>query len=97
MSFCCVGAYANAAEAIESVPTDELSGKQLHPLRQVWLDAPQDKKNPLEHVVEDRGTWTGDWPLPTQSEWQAMSATANVFPRGLQEALAVQTARKEYK
>ena len=97
MSVGCVATAASAPEAFESVSTNELSGKQLHPLRQLWLDAAQDKKNPLEHVVEDRGTWKGDWPLPTRSERQAMTATGSVWPRGLQEALAVQTARKEYK
>lgn len=66
----CVATAASAPETFESVSTNELSGKQLHPLRQLWLDAAQDQKNPLEHVVEDRGTWKGDWPLPTRSEWQ---------------------------
>ena len=62
MSVGCAATAAAVPEALESVSTNETPGSQLHPLRQLWLDAAQDKKNPLEHVVEDRGTWKGDWP-----------------------------------
>ena len=63
----------------------------LHPLRRLWLETVEEHENPLDHVVEDRGTWKGYWPL------QAVLSVGGMWPRGEQEALAVQTARKEYR
>ena len=69
----------------------------VHPLKKIWLECNEDRDQPFEHVVEDRGTWKGYWPLPSRSEWQAVLSIGGMWPRGEQEALAVQTARKEYR
>ena len=69
----------------------------IHPLKKFWLESNQERDQPLDFVVEDRGTWKGYWPLPSRSEWQAVLSIGGMWPRGEQEALAVQTARKEYK
>ena len=84
------------AEAL-AVCHDADETASMHPLQQLWLEAAEDRKNPLDHMVEDRGTWKGDWPLPSRSQWQAVSKVGGMWPRGQQEALAVQTARKEYR
>ena len=69
----------------------------IHPLKKIWLESNQERDQPLDFVVEDRGTWKGYWPLPSRSEWQAVLSVGGMWPRGEQEALAVQTARKEHK
>ena len=78
---------------------EEMKGEakaELHPLRRLWQEAGEDRDDPLGSVVEDRGTWKGYWPLPSRSEWQAILSSGGMWPRGEQEALAVQTARREY-
>jgi len=71
--------------------------ENLHPLRRLWLETVEEHEDPLDYVVEDRGTWKGYWPLPSRTEWQAILSVGGMWPRGEQEALAVQTARKEYR
>ena len=75
---------------------DESGGDQ-HPLRQLWLDAARERATPLDFKVDDHGTWKGTWPMPSRSQVQAVKATGGMWPCGEQEALAVQTARNEYK
>ena len=74
-----------------------LKNDDLHPLRRLWLDASEERNSPMDFAVEDRGSWKGQWPLPSRSEWQAVEKTKQLWPRGEQEASVVQTARKEYR
>ena len=69
----------------------------VHPLRLLRHDVAQERQDPLEHVVRDHGTWKGYWPLPSRSEWQAVLSIGGMWPKGEHDALAVQTARKEYR
>ena len=78
------------AEAL-TVDRDTDETASVHPLRQLWLEAAEDRKNSPDHFVEDRGTWNGDWPLPSRSQWQAISKVGGMWPRGQQEAMADQT------
>jgi hypothetical protein len=74
-----------------------LQQDDLHPLRRLFLEAAAEESNPMDFECEDRGTWKGSWPLPSRPQLQAMKAVGTMLPRGEQEAMAVQTARKEYK
>ena len=74
---CLWNVFPRTSEAFESVSTEEVSGESLHPLRQLWLAAQNDKKNPLEHVVEDRGTWKGDWRLAVTNAIRVASYDCN--------------------
>ena len=67
----------------EALAVDRDAGKasSVHPLRQLWAEAAEDRKNPSDHFVEDRGTWKGDWPLPSRSQWQAVSKVGGMWPR----------------
>eukprot|EP00435_Cladocopium_sp_Y103_P052715 s994_g16.t1 len=83
-------------EEVEEVQT-ALQQDDLHPLRRLFLEAATEEANPMGFEFEDRGTWKGSWPLPSRSQLRAMKAVGAMLPRGEQEAMAVQTARKEYK
>ena len=83
-------------EEVEEVQA-ALQQDDLHPLRRLFLEAATEEANPMDFEFEDRGTWKGSWPLPSRSQLRAMKAVGAMLPRGEQEAMAVQTARKEYK
>ncbi|CAK9063210.1 unnamed protein product, partial [Durusdinium trenchii] len=79
---------------------DELGRDDLHPLRKAYLLAEQDKRDPLEAMVPDHGTWHGKWTLPSRSEWQARQNLGLDWPTGDSteaEVLAVQANRKEFR
>ncbi|CAK9081636.1 unnamed protein product [Durusdinium trenchii] len=79
---------------------DELGQDDLHPLRKAYLLAEQDKRDPLEAMVPDHGTWHGKWTLPSRSEWQARQNLGLDWPTGDSteaEVLAVQANRKEFR
>ena len=67
-----------------------------HPLKKICAEVALERDQPLEHLVQDHGTWRGSWPLPSRSEWQGLLSSKLLWPRGDSELLAV-TARKEYK
>ena len=73
-----------------------LNGSE-HPIRLLQKLAAHDRKHPLEAEVHDHGTWKGDWPLPSRSDWQGHQLCKLPWPRGSHEALAVKTARREIK
>ncbi|CAK8991083.1 unnamed protein product [Durusdinium trenchii] len=72
----------------------------VHPLRQIQIMAEQDRLNPLEARVRDHGTWRGNWPLPSRTEFKRRQMLKQLWPLGnddaAQEVLAVLTARKEH-
>ncbi|CAK9086030.1 Uncharacterized protein SCF082_LOCUS40715, partial [Durusdinium trenchii] len=72
----------------------------VHPLRQIQIMAEQDRLNPLEARVRDHGTWRGNWPLPSRTEFRRRQMLKQLWPLGnddaAQEVLAVLTARKEH-
>ena len=55
--------------------------------------------NPLEAKVRDHGTWRGNWPLPSRTDFRRRQLLNQLWPLGnndaAQEVLAVLTARKE--
>ena len=78
-----------------------LGDPSAHPLMHVYHGACLDRSDPLGSQVEDHGSWHGQWPLPSRSEWQVRSRLGLTWPTGQGEinesrALAVQAARKEY-
>ena len=74
-----------------------LQQDDLHPLRRLFLEAAAEESNHLGFEFEDRGNFKGSWPLPSRFQLQAMKAVGAMLPRGEQEAMAVQAARKEYQ
>ena len=84
-------------EALSVSAAPELFNESEHPLKQIARLAEQDKKQPLEQLPEDHGSWDGRWPLPSRSEWMAHERAGVPWPSGSAEVNAVQTARKEYK
>eukprot|EP00435_Cladocopium_sp_Y103_P004230 s4291_g1.t1 len=83
---------------VTSTPAvDEMLNHAEHPLKQIVRLAEQDKREPLEQLPEDHGSWDGRWPLPSRSEWIAHERAGVPWPFGYAEVNAVQTARKEYK
>ena len=77
----------------------EEDAAQVHPLVRLHAEACGDRLQPLDSVVRDHGTWRGDWQLPSQTEWSARQKLGCDWPCGqddFNEAMAVQTARKEY-
>ena len=77
----------------------EEDATSIHPLVRLHAEACGDRLQPLDSVVHDHGTWRGDWNLPSRTEWAARQKLGYDWPRGqddVNEAMAVQTARKEY-
>ena len=72
---------------------------EVHPLRQIQAQATLDHQNPMEAKVPDHGTWRGNWPMPSRTEFQRRQALRQIWPLGNEDAtrevLAVLTARKE--
>lgn len=87
----------NTFEAMEALTEPDAQGNGVpHPLRRICGEVMEDRKNPLDHIVTDHGTWRGTWPMPSRSDWQAVSCVGWTGPKGDNEVHAVQTARKEY-
>ena len=91
----------------EEVPVPKFAGPSFetmetqleggHPLRELCRLVEQDRMNPADAEAQDHGTWKGKWPLPSRSQWQAVNAVKGNWPTGEHDAMAAQTARKEYK
>ena len=77
--------------------TQAAGDQDEHPLKKLCAEAALERDQPLEHLVQDHGTWKGRWPLPSRTDWQALLSSKSMWPKGDSELLAVQTARKEYK
>ena len=71
----------------------------VHPLRQLQAQVALDHQHPAEAQVPDHGTWRGNWPLPSRTEFKRRQALRQLWPLGNEDAtrevLAVLTARKE--
>ena len=91
----------------EEVPVPKFAGPSFetmetqleggHPLRELCRLVEQGRMNPADAEAQDHGTWKGKWPLPSRSQWQAVNAVKGNWPTGEHDAMAAQTARKEYK
>ena len=72
---------------------------EVHPLRQIQAQAILDHHNPMEAKVPDHGTWRGNWPMPSRTEFKRRQELRQLWPLGNEDAsrevLAVLTARKE--
>ena len=86
------GTVEHASMSVEQV----MSGSR-HPLSIIADLAKQDQQDPLEHAVEDHGSWDGRWPTPSRTDWQTHERYGLSWPCSRPEVYAVQTARKEYK
>ena len=51
---------------------DIFNGKE-HPLKALYEQVQRDLQDPTMQDVEDHGTWSGKWPLPSRSNWRAHS------------------------
>lgn len=88
---------APSANTFEATEMNIEDGGEHHPLRKLCELVAEDRKNPEEAEVHDHGTWKGTWPLPSRSQWQAVKAVDGKWPNGEHDAMAAQTARREYK
>ena len=86
------GTVEHASMSVEQVMSDS-----RHPLSIIADLAKQDQQDPLEHAVEDHGSWDGRWPTPSRTDWQTHERYGLSWPCSRPEVYAVQTARKEYK
>ena len=86
------GTFEHASMSVEQV----MSGSR-HPLSIIADLAKQDQQDPLEHAVEDHGSWDGRWPTPSRTDWQTHERYGLSWPCSRPEVYAVQTACKEYK
>ncbi|CAJ1401481.1 unnamed protein product [Effrenium voratum] len=69
-----------------------------HPLLKVQAMAELDRRNPVERMENDHGTWDGRWSQLCQSEWNLMRELGLQLPPGNAHHVdVVQAARKEYK
>ena len=85
-------------QEINAVNMEEIiNPKHVHPLKLIEECVLAEKKSPLDFVVHDHGTWRGDWPLPSRSDWWGHQICKLPWPRGSHEAFAVKTARRELK
>jgi len=76
-----------------------VDAEKVHPLVRLHAEACADRLQPLDSHVRDHGTWCGDWDFPSQLEWNIRQKYGLTWPSGnddINEAMAVQTARKEY-
>ena len=95
--------------ANQSVPDVEQAPKQdeilenilknatMHPLRAIQLQVEKDKKADGNLAVQDHGSWSGKWPLPTRTSWEAHEISCALWPCGEHEVNAAKTARREVK
>ncbi|CAK9056892.1 Fucoxanthin-chlorophyll a-c binding protein F [Durusdinium trenchii] len=78
---------------------ETLAFSHVHPLRQIQQMAELDRQDPLSALVHDHGTWRGNWPLPSRTEFKKRQTLKQLWPLGnndaAQEVFAVLTARKE--
>ena len=83
----------SGVQEINAVNMEEIiNPKHVHPLKLIEECALAEKKSPLDFVVHDHGTWRGDWPLPSRSDWWGHQICKLPWPRGSHEAFAVKTA-----
>ncbi|CAK9071940.1 unnamed protein product [Durusdinium trenchii] len=95
--------------ANQSVPDVEQAPKQyeifenilknatMHPLRAIQLQVEKDKKADGNLAVQDHGSWSGKWPLPTRTSWEAHEISCTLWPCGEHEVNAAKTTRREVK
>lgn len=70
---------------------------EKHPLRLIQEQAEKDKLDPANSEVQDHGSWSGRWPLPSRTSWQAHELCCCLWPVGEHEVNAAKTARREVK
>ena len=87
---------AMVSEAHAPKEVDYFNGT-AHPLKLLYDQVQEDLKDPLLHDVVDHGTWSGRWPLPSRSNWQAHETSNALWPFGENEIYAAKTSRREIK
>ncbi|CAK9096528.1 unnamed protein product [Durusdinium trenchii] len=69
----------------------------MHPLKAIQQQVDRDKQSPELVEVQDHGSWSGQWPLPSRSSWMAHETCCALWPSGGHEVNAAKTARREVK
>ncbi|CAK9107120.1 unnamed protein product [Durusdinium trenchii] len=69
----------------------------MHPLKAIQQQVDRDKQSPELVEVQDHGSWSGQWPLPSRSSWMAHETCCVLWPSGGHEVNAAKTARREVK
>ena len=76
---------------------EDFMRSKIHPLRFIQELVEKDKRDPNMSEVVDHGSWSGRWPLPSRSSWQAHEITCSLWPCSENEVNAAKTARREVK
>ena len=82
----------DAAASIDAV----FNGKS-HPLKIIQAQVEKDRLDPESTQVQDHGSWSGRWPMPSRSSWRAHELCGVPWPMGENEVNAAKTARREIK
>ena len=85
-----VSSYQDTLEA-------DIRSGTMHPLKAIQQQVERDKQHPEIVNVVDHGSWSGRWPLPSRSSWQAHEVSCTLWPTGQHEVNAAKTARREIK
>ena len=74
------------------------SSADVHPLLQLQARAELDRRDPVECLETDHGSWDGRWSFICERDWEVQKSLCQQFPCGSAsyEALNVQASRKEY-
>ena len=70
----------------------------VHPLLQLQARAEMDRRDPVECLETDHGSWDGRWSFLCERDWEVQKSLFQLLPCGSAsfEALNVQASRKEY-
>ena len=71
--------------------------QSAHPLLQLQALVEMDRREPLDVMETDHGTWDGRWALLCERDWELQRQLGQSLPNGSHDVAAVQTARKEYQ
>ena len=74
------------------------STADVHPLLQLQAQAELDRRNPVDCLEVDHGSWDGRWSMLCEREWELQKELCQLLPCGglSHEAMNVQASRKEY-
>ena len=74
------------------------STSEVHPLFRLQAQAELDRRNPVDCLEVDHGSWDGRWSMMCEREWELQKELCQLLPCGgmSHEAMNVQASRKEY-
>lgn len=76
---------------------EALKNSTEHPLKVIQKQVEVDRLNAERAEVQDHGSWSGRWPLPSRTSWMAHEACCVTWPTSANEVNAAKTARREIK